>query len=235
MPPPADDQSRSPATDADILGGIATKHGVKRRVYRLASLKADEDFLHELGLDEDSQLEMTELLAQSGYRPSAENLCAEPFVRKRRRTRKTRYSDGSFPVFYGSLEAETAEAETAYWFKTVFSGSPTRSRRAFYQRFSCSFDGSEKDLRPKLSEWPELTHNSDYSFCNRLGAEAVGLGLDALVAPSARRQAGSNLPVFSQSSITEARDEILVSVTVQPATGQVVFGEHDPDHPGVEP
>ncbi len=227
MPPPADNRSRSSA-EVGLLAAIATSYGVERHVYRLASLKADEDFLRELGLDEDGQLELMELLAQSGYRTSPESLCAEPFARKRRRRWKTRFSDGSFPVFYGSLEAETAEAEVAYWFKASFAGSPVRRRRAFYQRFSCSFEGSEKDLRHKSSEWPELTHESDYAFCNRLGAEAVRLGLDALVAPSARRQGGSNLPVFSRSSITAPRDEALVSVTLEPATGEVIIGSGTP-------
>ena len=79
-----------------------------------------------------------------------------------------------------SLDSATAEAEIRYWLPH-YSGRPRRARTLYYQGFSCIFDGTEKDLRPKIVDWPDLVHNNDHSFCNRLGAEAKRLEIDGLV------------------------------------------------------
>ena len=135
----------------------------------------------------------------------------------------TRYSDGSHPVFYSALDPATAEAEVAHWFKKEFGGRPQGRRSAYYQRFTCLFAGQEKDLRDKQSEWPELVHDSDYTFCNRIGAEAVRLELDGLVVPSARRENGSNLPVFKRSAISDPEAQDLVKITLDPQTGEIAI------------
>ena len=73
-------------------------------------------------------------------------------------------------------------------------------------RFACDFDGCVKDLRPKKDEWPQLTYDTDYRFCNELGSEAVRTGLDGLMAPSVRQVEGTNIPVFERSAISNLRD-----------------------------
>ena len=70
-------------------------------------------------------------------------------------------------------------------------------------------------------EWPELTHDSDYGFCNALGAEAVESGLDGLLTPSARKDHGTNLPVFRRRAIDNPVVEARVAVTLDPSTGEV--------------
>ena len=171
------------------------------RVFRLAIYRGNDEFMRELGLDRKSREEMTALLASSDGGDLLEELCEAPFRPKRRRFWVSRFSDGSFPVFYCSLEAETAEAEARHWF-SKFAGRPQGERRAWYQRFRCDFDGSVKDLRPRRAEWQQLTHDTDYRFCNGLGAEARAEDLDGLLAPSARRSEGTNVPVFKRSAIS---------------------------------
>lgn len=211
-----------------MLESIPTQ-SVRIEVFRLASYRGDEEFLQEEGASAERISEMMELLASTGTTDSLEELCDDPFKPKRRlygtKYAKTRFSDGSFPVFYSSLEARTAEAEVRYWFPKKFAGKPTRRRTALYSRFTCDFHGSVKDLRPMQIEWQRLTHDSDYQLCNRLGTEAKTTGLDGLLAPSARRAGGTNVPVFARRAISNPGDHALVAMIYDPSTGEVLLNE----------
>ena len=153
-------------------------------------------------------------------RDPIEELLDGPFRARAKLRSKTRFSDGSFPVFYSALAAETAEAETAYWFRKNYAGKPRSDRRAYYQGFHCTFEGLEKDLRSRVSDWPDLVHDSDYSFCNRLGVEARDGGIDGLVVPSARHE-GANMPIFVRQAISGPELEAIVAMTFSPDTGEV--------------
>lgn len=152
---------------------------------------------------------------------SMHELCDAPFkprLKWHRRYGKGRYSDGSFPVFYSSLEPETAVAEIQHWF-SLRMGNPKHSRIAHYGRIMCIFKGVVKDLRTMQEHWPELIHDSDYGFCNRLGAEAVESNLDAFLAPSARSENGTNVPIFTRESISDPQLIDWVSVAYDPKSG----------------
>ena len=99
-----------------------------------------------------------------------------------------------------------------------YSGRPRQPRTLYYHSFSCTFDGTEKDLRPKVADWPDLVHDNDYSFCNRLDAEAKRLEIDGLVTWSARHD-GSNLPVFVRRSLADPTPEGVLAMTYDPDTG----------------
>ena len=75
--------------------------------------------------------------------------------------------------------------------------------------------------------WPDLTHDSDYGFCNGLGTEAVDSDLDGLLTPSARRPNGTNLPVFKRRAISNPVVHALVAMTLDPSNGEVVVSERD--------
>ena len=188
-------------------------------MFRLASLPMDEDPLVDLELDSQGRGELLALLARGGDTPDLDELLDAPF-RPKRKTFPSRFSDGSLPVLYTSLEAETAEAEIAHWLPSRI-GTPRTPRVAHYSLFSCTFDGVEIDLRPKVADWPDLVHESDYSFCNRVGAEARRRGVDGLVTRSVRRNDGSNVPVFSRSAVGGPNPERFVALTYDPGSGTV--------------
>ena len=197
-----------------MLETIASQYR-HRRVFRLATLP--DGLLGELQLDPQGTHELQELLDAVGY-TDLDELLDGPFRPKRNFRRQTRFSDGSFPVFYSSLDAATAEAEIRFWFPH-YGGQPAAPRTAYYQRFRCAFRGTEKDLRPKVAEWPELVDKSDYTFCNQLGTEAMQSGLAGLVTPSARH-GGANLPVFRRDAVSDPELDEVVAVTFDPDTGE---------------
>lgn len=193
----------------------------RRIVFRLSRVSAhDEQFLAELSLDDAAREELLDLLSGRVSRNPIDELLDGPFRPSAKLRRKTRFSDGSFPVFYSALAAETATAEMAYWFRKDYAGEPPGNRTAYYQGFCCTFEGLEKDLRPRAPDWPDLVHDSDYSFCNRLGAEARDGGLDGLVVPSARHE-GANMPVFARRALSSPELDGIVAITYSPDTGEI--------------
>ena len=206
-----------------MLGEIRSKRN-RRQVFRLAAIPQKEDFVAELRLDRQGSDELRELLADTGHGGHLDELLDSPFRPKRRLRSRTRFSDGSFPVFYSSLDPATADVEIRYWFPR-YSGRPWSPRTAYYRRFSCTFDGIEKDLRDKIADWPDLIHDSDYSFCNQLGAEAKRLEIGGLVTWSARCE-GANLPVFMRQAVSNPELEDAVAMTYHPDTGKVAVVSH---------
>lgn len=77
------------------------------------------------------------------------------------------------------------------------------------------------DLRLNQDRWPALVDSDDYEFCNKLGAEAVGLGLDAFLTPSARLPSGTNVPVFAREALSNACRLDMVSLTFDPTAKTV--------------
>ena len=188
-------------------------------MYRLARDRPLEEVLDEHALDPSAGADIAADLLEFGYALDERELLETPFRTKRTR-QPTRFSDGSIPVFYSSLDPETAEEEVKYW-APAFMGSPPHPRTAYRWLFRCTFEGDEKDLRPQIGTWPHLVHKSDYTFCNQLGTEAVRLKVAGLVTWSARRRRGVNLPVFSRHALRDPGMLRLVAITYDPATGSV--------------
>ena len=192
-----------------------------RIVYRLSRVTVhDDQFFSELELDEEGRKELSALLSRKIPSDPIEELIDGPFRPMKKLRIRTRFSDGSFPVFYSSLATETAAAEVACWFRKEFMGKPCRNRTAYYQGFHCKFDGLEKDLRPKVTEWPELMHDEDYSFCNLLGAEAKEKGIDGLIVPAVRQE-GSNVPIFAREAVKDLELDGIVAITYNPHNDEI--------------
>ena len=168
-----------------------------RRTFRLAVIEKNE-LLATLELDDEGQEELADLLEKAGYNRGIDEILDTTFSTNQRLKHKTRFSDGTFPVFYSSLEAATAREEVRHWMPQ-FMGNPVDARTAYYQEITCTFDGIEKDLREMVGKWPDLINKADYDFCNKLGAEAVNSNVDAFVTPSVRRASGLESANFQQT------------------------------------
>ena len=199
----------------------------QRKIFRLASISLDdEEFTSQLQLDDQGIDELRVFLGSNANNQNIEELLDAPFRTKRKFKRATRFSDGTFPVFYSSLDAVTAEAEIKYWLPK-YIGQSKNTRTVYYRQFSCIFDGDEMDLRSKISDWPDLIHDNDYTFCNQIGAEAKNLNLDGIVTVSVRRNKGANLPIFSRSAVRDPEPEVVLAMTYDPNNEEVTIQHID--------
>jgi hypothetical protein len=115
----------------------------------------------------------------------------------------TRFSDGSWTVFYGALDWQTAETEVGYH---VVKGAIGTSATLHYQRLECRLGGNGYDLCSHIVRWPFLTgldETEAYPKCHALAGEARTLGAQALLTHSARHAAGVNAPVFSRIALSD--------------------------------
>ncbi len=213
-----------------MLEGIATQK-ITRRVFRLRSMQmSDGDekrFWNEHLNDLKSESELRNWLSKDVIPEGRDESLDEPFKINKKFKRQTRFSDGSFAVFYSSLDPLTANAEIRHWLPIII-GKPQTMRKVYYQQFSCKFAGDELDLRPKISDWPDLIHESDYTFCNRIGAEAVSLktkNVDGILTFSARRNNGENMPIFSRNALSDVEFGSVLVMTYNPSTEEVEVDE----------
>lgn len=190
------------------------------QVIRISIDAPVNEFLDELQFDPRDEEDLRELLAEIIGSESLDNLLDSPFRSKPKSRQQSRFSDGTFPVFYSSMDEATAESEVRYWFPR-YTGISARKFTKYYRIFSRKFNGLGKDLRPKSPSWPDLLHGDDYTFCNMLGEEAVNSGLDGLITFSVRKSGGVNLPVFSRAALSEPVSLSYLQMTYDPHTGEV--------------
>lgn len=123
----------------------------------------------------------------------------------------SRFSDGSFGVWYGCESVETTVYETVHhWFNGLLrdagfsaeSGPSIMGERKLYQ-VRC--DAALLDLRPTVQQHPELTHPSDYTTTQFIGARLHREGHPGLVTRSARRPQGFNFAVLNPGVLSAPR------------------------------
>lgn len=139
---------------------------------------------------------------------------------------RTRYSDGSFGVWYGARTLETSIWETAYHFRrdTLASEIAARSRVPIYQerrvhRVRCS--AMLVDLRALCAEEPRLLDPDDYSYCQTLGAQLRAAALPGVQSLSARHAGGEIAGVFRREALSDPRDVCYLTYVLDPQTGRV--------------
>jgi hypothetical protein len=118
-----------------------------------------------------------------------------------------RFGDGSFCVWYGAVEEETSIKETLYHRPEIDKNDLQNAVSAIIQArrlFKADLTPNKfSDLRPYVEPYPLLIHESDYSFCQRLGAYAVHEKLDLFLTQSVRNPKGTCIPVFSAKTIKD--------------------------------
>lgn len=145
---------------------------------------------------------------------------------------RTRYSDGSFGVWYGARTLETSIRETVHHFRrdTLASEIAARSRTPIYQerrvhRVRCS--AMLVDLRLLCAEEPRLLAPDDYAYCQSLGAQLRQAALPGVQSRSARHAGGEIAGVFLREALSDPRDVCYLTYVLQPC-GERVDVERNP-------
>jgi hypothetical protein len=121
---------------------------------------------------------------------------------------RSRFSDGTFGVWYGCDSAETSVYETAYhWFNGLLSDAGFENERVIGERklYDVSCDAALLDLRPLTTQHPALMHPSDYSSTQSVGARLHREGHPGLVTTSVRYTPGHNYVVFNPAVLSNPR------------------------------
>jgi RES domain len=210
-----------------MLDGLAvTTHSSP--VFRFANPRNDIAALIELGIDPDSVPDMLDLLSRGAAPGGMERLIDGSFEPWNAASgspfgKATRFSDGTWPVCYTALDPETAQDEIKYHRGKDFLEADGR-RVVYYHLVEISYSGRTIDLRPHVTAWPALVdpdEKASYAFCQTFGREACQLGMAGFLTKSARRPAGSTVPVFSRSALNAPQTHALAAFVVHSASGAV--------------
>lgn len=201
-------------------------------VHKLASLPRGtiDSILIRRGISVDSVEEVRPLLATVGSPFTAEEVIAYSFKRHEGRTPPFgvgRFGDGrDYPVYYSAIEEETCIAEIRHRvrksFEAMQSGALPYPR--YYRFVSSAFYGLTLTLCGHEGAHRELVSADErgYPFCQSLARQALTQKISAFHAPSARREGGVCVPVFSQQALSNHRSGYFIMFAAR--NGQI---EHE--------
>lgn len=132
------------------------------------------------------------------------NAIAWPF----KHWQSSRFSDGSYGVWYGSESVETTVYESAYhWYRGLLSDSGFDHMAVIAERkvYWVTCHAVLLDFREVAQGQPDLLHASDYTFCHSVGARIHREGHPGLLTKSVRRPAGNNIAVFNPLVLSNPR------------------------------
>lgn len=121
---------------------------------------------------------------------------------------QSRFSDGTFGVWYGSETIETTIYESAFhWYSGLLNDAGFEREVVVSERkiYSVGCAASLLDCRKAVSAFPELLHPSDYSFTHSVGARIHHEGHPGLLIQSVRRPDGENVAVFNPAVLSKPR------------------------------
>jgi hypothetical protein len=146
---------------------------------------------------------------------------------------QSRYSDGSFGVWYGSRDLETTVHETVHHFRVELAGHGwDRHERAIVRERRIArahVDALVFDLCAKARAYPALIDGHDYSFTQAIGHSIHTGRHPGLLAPSARHASGVNVDIFDPAYLSNPRDVCYLTYRHE-SNGQIMV-EREPGEP----
>ncbi|MBW2482796.1 MAG: RES family NAD+ phosphorylase [Deltaproteobacteria bacterium] len=133
----------------------------------------------------------------------------------------TRFGDGTYGVWYGSIEMKTTVFETCFHMiraELAVEGLDeviVRDRAVY--RVKCS--AILIDLRGKQASFPKLVEN-DYGFTQQIGRRINREGHPGLLAPSARYN-GTNVIIFNPDVLSDPRLHCYLTYYFDPQTLEI--------------
>lgn len=121
----------------------------------------------------------------------------------------SRFSDGSFGVWYGSDSVETTIYESVYhWYRGLLSDAGFESESVSIERkvYTVACNAALLDFRPLVQKkYPDLIHKTDYTLAQSLGTRIHREGHPGLLTHSARYPEGENYVIFNPAVLSNPR------------------------------
>ncbi len=130
---------------------------------------------------------------------------------------QTRYSDGTFPVWYGSMGYLTTIYETAYHCVKDFLSSEIINETDSIIRKRTIYDINCQsyllNIVGKEVKYPDLVNNN-YVFTNSLAREAKTNKIPGIMSPSARHHQGININIFNIDVLSSPKHNMNLSYQI---------------------
>ena len=146
----------------------------------------------------------------------------------------SRFSDGSFGVWYGSDTLETSVHESAYhWVQGLLCDAGFEHEEVVIERklYAVACDALLLDFRPVADNYPNLLHKTDYTYTQPVGARIHREGYPGLLTSSVRHQGGINYAVMNPNILSNPRPH---SQLIYRLHGQSITIEQNPGVPCME-
>lgn len=138
---------------------------------------------------------------------------------------RSRFSDGTFGVWYGSGSLETSIFETVHHFRSdtmassaVVAGTVVVQERRVHL-VTCT--AALIDLRPHLAHEPRLLDPNDYSVCQMVSTQIYHGALPGVLSRSVRHPPGTVIGVFRPDVLTDPRTVCYLTYHLDVNTGRV--------------
>jgi hypothetical protein len=115
--------------------------------------------------------------------------------------RGSRFSDGSYGVYYAARELKTAIAETVFHMGRFYAQSQDPPHAEDMRVLTGRIDARLHDLRGAEPKWQDCLDADDYTASRALGRSLREGGSDGLVYPSVRRRGGACVGAFRPKAI----------------------------------
>lgn len=138
----------------------------------------------------------------------------EPFM-------ASRYGNGNFGVWYGSIDSSTTIYETVYHMVEMEKNIAPIDSIIYRERavYKVHCHALVLDLRNRQHDIPDLV-SDDYSYTQQIASRLHKEGHPGLLAPSARCS-GTNVVVFNPQVLTQARPQHYLTYCLDLAAGKV--------------
>lgn len=139
---------------------------------------------------------------------------------------RSRYSNGTYGVWYGAADIETSVRETVHHFRqnTLASQAARQTTRPIVQERRVHLircNALLVDLRARAGKELRLLHPDDYSTCQSLGAELRKAGMPGVLTYSARHAKSEIVAVFTPTVLVEPRTVCYLTYTLFADSGKV--------------
>lgn len=119
----------------------------------------------------------------------------------------SRFSDGTYGVFYAANDLKTAIAETTYHRERFMRATAQSQMELDMRVYVVDLSGELNDLRAQKEANPLVYHNENYASAQHLAKSLRKDGSNGLAYDSVRRGGGECVAVFRPPLLSNARQE----------------------------
>lgn len=119
----------------------------------------------------------------------------------------SRFTDGTFGVFYAARDIETAIAETSYHRERFMRATAEPKMGLDMRVYIIDLDGELHDLRSRQSDFALVYHKTDYAAAQHLARTLRKDASNGIAYDSVRQEGGECAAVFRPPLLSNARQE----------------------------